>query len=39
MLPWQPSFEVPEVEIAIHIPEHQGVTFPGNAGDTAHTTL
>lgn len=38
-LPGQTRFEVPEVEIAVHIPKNQGVPFPGNAGDAAHTTL
>lgn len=38
-LPGQTRFEVPEVEIAVHIPENQGVPFPGNTGDATHTTL
>lgn len=38
-LPGQTCFEVPEVEIAVHIPKNQGVPFPGNAGNAAHTTL
>lgn len=39
LLPGQTGFQVPEVQIAVHVPEHQGVTFPGNAGDAAHTAL
>lgn len=39
MLPGQTCFEVPEVEITIYIPKNQGVPFPGNAGDAAHTAL
>lgn len=39
MLPGQTCFEVPEVEITVYIPKNQGVPFPGNAGDAAHTAL
>lgn len=38
-LPGQTSFEVPEVEIAVNVSKHQGVTFPGDAGNTTHTAL
>lgn len=39
LLPGQTSFEVPEVEIAVHVPEHQGVAFPRDACDATHTAL
>lgn len=39
LLPGQTCFQVPEVEIAVHIPEDEGVTFPGDARNAAHTTL
>lgn len=39
VLPGQTCFEVPEVEVAVHIPEDQGVAFPGNACNTTHAAL
>lgn len=39
LLPGQACFQVPEVEIAVYIPEDEGITLPGDARNTAHTAL
>lgn len=39
LLPGQTCFEVPEVEVAVHISEDEGVAFPGDACDAAHAAL
>lgn len=39
LLPGQTCFKVPEVEVAVHIPEDEGVAFPGDACNTTHAAL